>query len=300
MERIWVPISSTHIDRHGDRLALSALEGIAAQVKRQYIPVGIEHDPRFPPMGRVVSARLVSASDGETVLEVEQELWADGDSPSTTIGDGREIPIEDRGPGLYINYDRSMSDATSKRLLLDLQALTTEPPQETFKKAFDPLVILEFIFVGGLALGFLNRAGGDVYDGLKARLVEHYRSRPGSPQLDLVIMTECADRPVELVVIYERPGSDGVAELFSNAGPAIDAIALESCRSEPNLGRVVIGWDGKHARHLYSVRRDAVPIDVREVPDLPAGLAPDSKASGKAVKRNSHKAKKGGHAKKRN
>ncbi len=36
--------STTHIDRHNERMAKSALDGMAVQIKERFIPQLIEHD----------------------------------------------------------------------------------------------------------------------------------------------------------------------------------------------------------------------------------------------------------------
>ena len=271
LKRLWVPVASTHVDLHGDQLTLSALEGMVDQIRRGYIPVGVEHDPRYPPLGRLVDARLRDLADGETAIEVEQELWDPEDTAETTRGDGREIPLE-TGAEPAIRFDRATSDPETVALLDDLRAISGVEPEETFKKALTPIEILEFVLVGGIAVGFLQRAGGDLYDALKSRLKRYYEARHGVPSLELLLVVECNGHVSEIAVLYERPDGGGVEQLFESAGPAVNAIAKPLCDGDPEFGRAVVGWDGVQARLLYALRRDGFPYIVREVPDLPPAV----------------------------
>ena len=57
-------MATTHVDRHGERLTRSALESLVRQLRANYIPIGFEHDPRFPPLGRMIDATVVELPDG--------------------------------------------------------------------------------------------------------------------------------------------------------------------------------------------------------------------------------------------
>lgn len=69
-------VANTLLDRHGERLAMSSLEGLAAQVNGSAcISIGIEHDPSVPTIGKMLSAYVRERSDGEHELVAVQEVF---------------------------------------------------------------------------------------------------------------------------------------------------------------------------------------------------------------------------------
>lgn len=62
---IEMTIATTHVDRKGVSLTVGALHDMAEQIGRKWIPIWVEHDPRIPPQGRTVAARVEPIADGE-------------------------------------------------------------------------------------------------------------------------------------------------------------------------------------------------------------------------------------------
>lgn len=61
--------STTHVDKHGDRFARSALDGMARQIKEEFIPNLVEHDPKQQ-VGTVLYGEVFKLGDGEYALGV--------------------------------------------------------------------------------------------------------------------------------------------------------------------------------------------------------------------------------------
>jgi len=57
--------ATTHVDSHGDQLTKEALEDMVTQSRSKHIRVTPEHDPRTPPIGRVVHSKHVELDDGD-------------------------------------------------------------------------------------------------------------------------------------------------------------------------------------------------------------------------------------------
>src|SRR5713226_9595060 len=97
--------TTTHIDRHGQRFSLEALEENAKQHAREYIPILWNHDLRFP-LGRSVGSQLIPLADGEFGLQTSQEIWEPEDTPESMMGDGRHMVLRDTDvDGLGVAYD---------------------------------------------------------------------------------------------------------------------------------------------------------------------------------------------------
>lgn len=69
MKITTITASTTHIDRHGERMAKSALDGMADQINKKYIPLTVNHD-RSKQIGVLLYSRVVPYDSGEFALLV--------------------------------------------------------------------------------------------------------------------------------------------------------------------------------------------------------------------------------------
>lgn len=70
--------STTHIDRHNERMAKSALDGMADQIKGKYIPQLVEHDWNRH-VGVLLYGEVFQLKDGEYALGVVAGLFENED-----------------------------------------------------------------------------------------------------------------------------------------------------------------------------------------------------------------------------
>lgn len=68
--------STTHIDRHGERMAKSALDVFAEQICSKYIPTLIEHDPNRQ-IGVLLYGKVAQLDDSEFALYVVSGIFED-------------------------------------------------------------------------------------------------------------------------------------------------------------------------------------------------------------------------------
>lgn len=66
--------STTHIDRHNECMAKSALDGMAEQIKERFIPQLIEHDPNQH-IGVVLYGEVFQLKDGEYALGIVSGIF---------------------------------------------------------------------------------------------------------------------------------------------------------------------------------------------------------------------------------
>ena len=150
-----------------------ALELMVEQANSSYIPVGIMHDPRIPPVGRIISAKLVQLEDGEYAVEGVRQIFEVGDEYEIDEGT-RELPLDYfSDENLAIQFDRGFRDKESQEAIAEISKAFNSRPQEQFKKSADPisvLVIVGTFLLGGIASGFLGKIGSDAFDLLKEKL----------------------------------------------------------------------------------------------------------------------------------
>ena len=66
--------STTHIDRHNERMAKSALDDMAKQIKEKFIPQLIEHDPNQH-IGVLLYGEVFRLKDGEYALGIVSGIF---------------------------------------------------------------------------------------------------------------------------------------------------------------------------------------------------------------------------------
>lgn len=271
MKKLQMTIATSHVDLHGERISPEALEDMACQIREQYLPMHIEHDIRYPPVSRVVSAEVIKLQDGEYALVGTAELFEESDSPESLAGDGRKIPIMDQDiQTIAVEYDRTFSSEEGQMLLRELSQISAEneKPKEIVKKAFEPvstLIILAGVFiVGSIAKGFFSKLGSDLYERFNGALVKYYQKRTSSEQiLDLCFLVKQRNRNFEVHVLVVNPSEQELNELFASKFDGVDT--LFASLSDSDFAKVVFEYENQRLLMRYAVRDDSVPlIFVRE------------------------------------
>lgn len=269
-------VATTHVDRHRERMSRSALEALATQLRARYIPLGYEHDPRYPPLGRMVGAQVVELPDGEFAAEALLEFW-DADPTTLTIeSDGREIPrlVESDSPS--VQYDRTFRDSASHEIVAEIGALLESRPVMVAKKAVDPIPVLTLVLgtfvAGGIAQGFFGRLGEDAYNALKGKLVRLYEHRKRPGLIQIVVATTLADEhDVEWIVVAESRRGPDVEHLLEQVLAALDRDAAKIAATVARLRaprRIVFAWRKRRLELLHILDTHGVPIVVAEIPKM--------------------------------
>jgi len=134
---------TTHVDRHNERFAMSALEGMVNQANSSYIPMGVEHDPRFPPMGRITHAEISPLPDGEYAVKATFELF---DVDTLRSDARRSIPLDVREIERFdVAYDRTSQANDARGDIAALAGLAGSEPREMGKKSVEPLAAARIV-----------------------------------------------------------------------------------------------------------------------------------------------------------
>lgn len=270
MKRIQMIMATSHVDRHGDMIHPKALKDAVRQIKEKYLPYNIEHDIRRPPIGRIVSAKVIKLKDGQYALIATAELFEKSDSPESLTGDGRKIPIRDRDiQTIDFNYDSTFQDKEGQEFLRGLSQILGEikKPREIVKKALEPvstLIIFAGVFVvGSIAKGFFSKLGSDAYEMLKNTLIKYFRNRKkvSSEQiLDFCFSVKQYNRTFEVHVLAVNPSEQKLEELFATRFNGIDSLLVSLPLSESDVARIVLEYENQRLIIRYVVRSDSVPF----------------------------------------
>ena len=131
-------ISTTRVDAHGDILQKVELERIGARMAGKYTLIGYRHDPRHPPIGRVISTRLIKQEDGEYELEGTFEIWDKNDNSNSILGDGRKIKLDSHDYSKpTISYNPLFLNQNDQQILFEIAKLGFQLKDDRIEKAYD-------------------------------------------------------------------------------------------------------------------------------------------------------------------
>ena len=257
-------LTSTHVDRHGDCMSRDALLKMAADINRSYVPVGVEHDPRHPPIGRIVAAEILALPDGHWGLEGTLEFWTNDEV--VKAGDAnREIPMKKYALGQFdIGCDRHFWSELYAEELSDLEVLLGAKRSLNVKKALDPIAVLQIgvgVALGHIATGFLQQVGVSAFEKVK-QLLASVLKRDGADEKILQFQLSVYDntRAICAEVIITNPSQQDI-DLFLGRGlQQLDQLLLKVSGEQPELAKIVLKFaDGKF-KIEFGVRKDAVPM----------------------------------------
>lgn len=260
--------ASSHVDRHQEKIAVEALRSMVAMANQSYIPILIEHDPRIPPQGRVISAELKELEDGEYAVAGISEIFEEGDEIPFK-DDGREIPINEFSDDrIHVMYDRSYRNREDLKEIRDFKKLPNIEIEEEGKKALEPISVLGIgavFIVGEIATGFLNKLGADVYDLLKSKiknLLDRKRNDKEVFLFKLEINLKYSDRDLNIVTIATNPTNEDIDNLLTSGLTQLDQLSKKLGPETMHIKKIVCQFKNGNLLKPFGIRKDAVPVKI--------------------------------------
>lgn len=263
---------SAHVSKRGERLHPDGFPAAVEQIKKHYLHVDIEHDPRKPPVGRVADARIVTLEDGVPAVESTIEIFEDGDKPDYIPG-GKSLVVHDLPKDqLQIQFDENYRDSESQKVLSELaDVLNAGEPKYFSKNALDSLTILAIaggsFILGNIASGFLNQLGADAYSKLKqgiARLIREKGKKHKDNLLSFDFNVTFDENIILIRLLCCNPSESDIDEIIKVIIPSLDSIVARYIDDALPLARLIFEKQGKTVRLLYGVRRDGFPLTPAE------------------------------------
>ena len=266
MKYITGIIASTHVDLHGDRFSIEALKSLVDQANSQYIPSILEHDPRVPPLGRVVSARLTQLEDGNYGVEIQTQIFEPGDDIELD-NSGRKMPMSRISDEyLHLIDDRSFYIPEDQSLLEELIVIMSGKKERAEKKALLPISVLEIggaFVAGGIFTGLFNKIGADCWDSFKKKVssvIEKKRKDRGQCLFTFRSVINQEPTPISLEVILTNPSESDIDNFLEYGIKELDRIAPQLLSVSPNVSRIVFEYAKNKLTISFGVRTDAVPV----------------------------------------
>lgn len=267
MEKRKLRLATTHIDRHGERFSIGALETMVEQSNKQIIPLGYEHDPRVPPLGRVIKTELIELEDGEFAVEGIAEIF-DNEFVGITDTGNREIPVRTYDKGIFkVVSDRNFRDEESKKDIEDLKnILNNAKTEEEIKKSLDPITILTIggaFVLGGIATGFLGEIGADAHNILKEKLKNIFKKPKVEGQEKLFTFDTTitsGKKYINVEVIITNPTSEDIQKFFDEGIRELDQVIPGYFLGENNIKRIVFEYKTDNLKLKFALLKNGIPI----------------------------------------
>ncbi len=266
MRRATGVVATSAVDADGDQLTEQSLRALVDQMNDGWMPVVLEHDPRNPPVGRVVAAKLVRRPDESFAVESEFELFENGDE--IPLSEDRKEPDVERN--FAVMFDRSYKDRADRANVEELAKILGGRVKQEFNKSVEQISVLTVFglwAISQLAGGFLQKLGADGFDAFKAVLKRIFSKAKGGEQLLLFKFA------------FEQDGVSGVATvILTNPMPAdIDAVLSDGLAQlsaflakdfvgELGMREITYEYRDRTLQFSFAVRRDAVPLTPKRSP----------------------------------
>lgn len=285
MKRLEAVIATTHVDSQGEKFTREALDSLIESISNSYIPVGIEHDPRIPPQGRISSGFIRERPDGEFEAVAIIELFEEYE-PVILPDDPREIVMKrHKNTGWVISYDwtRRSFDEDLADIIAIADIFATKPVYNV-KKSADPISLLTIegsvapIIIGGSVIvghilgGFFKEVGIDAWKALKTRLNSLFsrsKKRNGEHLLSFNILSEVEGAEIEVQIILTNPTPEDIEWLLENGLDIIEKVLPTYLSDVADLRRFVFEAKNNGVELKFAVRKDckavAPTISVAEI-----------------------------------
>lgn len=262
-------IATTHLDSEGDKLTIDALHGLVDSINATYIPIWDEHDPRNPPIGRIVSAKVRERDDGEHEVVASLEFF-DGSEAEHYHGD-RELVREMRleNGEVKIVPDRSFRTPEDLEDIEEIAQLLGTRSTEAVKKAIDPISILQLtaaFMAGGIASGFLGKLGSDAADLFKDKvkgLMRRKNSRDSDRVFRLVIQVQKDGECLETDVFITNPTDKDIDSLLDHGLSELDQQVSRLMSKSTQLSKLTFEYKDGNLELKFGVRKDCVPVTLQ-------------------------------------
>jgi hypothetical protein len=259
-------IASTHVDLDNEALAEEGIKFMADAINQSLVPIWIQHDPRIPPVGRIIRGEVRELTDGHLGVQAEMELFEPGDKIQF-IAD-RHMPQErPEGEGLFIHYDRSLENEEGQQILDQIASVVKCKPQLEVRKSLDPITIFTVggsFVLGAIASGFLGEIGTDGYNLLKKKLKDLFRRAPKNAERDSLLIFRAFVRDsrgtVQVDIILSNPSDEDIERFFQFGLQRLEQMLPPLLEKRESIQRMVFEANGLKLEVKYGVRSDAAPV----------------------------------------
>jgi hypothetical protein len=271
MSRRCVRIATTHVVPDHQATDLEDLKRHLDTIDHVIIPVYSVHDPRQPPIGRVVSGAIVGLEDGEYALDINVELFDPDFIPPPGAPLDKKVTIVNRSRGMFGIWCDMFTMTPEKAVILqEISEILGTPVSSRSDAGImqDDLPIL-IIGIGRLPFGYIadtfsRRLGVEEIHLLTKNLTRLYTSPREVPADSLLIfdldVTDRQQRSLLIEVIMTNPGVKDIKTFFSEGLSELDRILPPFYLSRLRPRKIVINYSDRRFRVLYAIQEQGIPM----------------------------------------
>jgi hypothetical protein len=276
MTRRSVRIATTHtISGHQD-VTLEDLERHLDTIDHMIIPVYSVHDPRVPPIGRVVSGIIVGLEDGEYALDVDVELFDPDFIPKSGTFEGKRVAVVNRPPGKFWISCNTISTTPERTGHLHeiSNLLGTRVSYRNSTEMLPEELPIMIIGIGMLPFGYIaqtisRRLGFEKVHQLKDKITPLFTTQGENLTDSLLIfdldVIDKQERSLLIEVIMTNPGEKDIESLFSGGFGELDRILPPYYLSRLHPEKIVMNYSEGRFRVLYAIQKQGIPMIPRSV-----------------------------------
>jgi hypothetical protein len=217
MSKEWQLVTTTHLDSQGEAISENQLNEMLRNFRDQIIPYIQNHDPRIPPVGRMIDAKMVELEDGHKGINALIEFF---DTPDCDpIIANREVRIQSHESGkVLLCPDITFKDEESS--ILELSKTLGSEISFKIKKSSEPLsyltleVYLEIgaaVAIAAFFRGYFTKMGEDAWRKSKElfkKLLKHPKGKERFFVLDLTLSPVSDNRNFQVRIVVDDPVTD--------------------------------------------------------------------------------------------
>lgn len=269
-------LSSTHVDRQGDKMMKSALDSMLPQLNGKRKPrIGLNHIRTFPPFGAITNGEVFLGQDGEYYLSAEMLYFDQQDI--IKLDDGTELLKESFSEGEYPFIECEENEAPQLSVKTDpanyetgkdLKEIIDTAKQESgldFKteifrrKALlpDPETTITITTILAVTLGLVkSKVAEKVGEAVGEDLAKFYKF-VSKMAVETIKKAKPANRPKSFVIEY--PNSECDIELVITThkhDDVVTSLALEKLSSVAEKVEKLKNLDPEKIQFVYSDNKE--------------------------------------------
>lgn len=256
-------IATTLLDRHNEKLTLKFLENMVSSLNKYNIPIMIEHDPRIPPIGRVLKGYVREREDKEFEAVALIEFF---DDTSEVENNDKELKVHDSIEQLTLGYSFSHKNESDLNEIKEIEFLLNSKALYEAKKSVDPISIITLtgaFILGGIASGFLNQLGGDIWDLLKPKLIKLSSKHKTNNTDDLLIfriLIKKINISIEVEIILTNPLKSDLDDFATNTTHKLDRVLEELIAVNEDIRKIVFEQKNNSLILKYALTNNGIPL----------------------------------------
>ena len=271
MTRQSVRIATTHAFPDHRGITLDDLKRHLNTIDQAIIPVYSVHDPRQPPIGRVVSGLIVGLEDGEYALDVNVELFDPSFVPESGTSIDKKVAIVNKPDGKFGIWCDMTSMAPEKAgLLLEIsKILGTRISSGSSTGILQEELPILVIGIGMLPFGYIADTisrwlGLEKITPLTGKLTRMFTaSREDQPDSLLIFDLDVTDkqkRSLVIEVIMTNPSEKDIESFFTWGIGELDRILPPFYLSRLHPKKIVMNYNDGSFKVLYAIQEQGIPM----------------------------------------